>query len=101
LQHKFILFLISLEQHKNVPNLRVLIAGGDGSAQWVFSVMDEMNFWPPVAILPLGTGLFVYLFNYLLLFVYLFIYLFIYVCMYLFILLHFILFIYLFIHFPI
>lgn len=48
-----------LHLYRNVPNLRVLVCGGDGSVGWVLSVIDQIKFIstpPPVAVLPLGTG---------------------------------------------
>lgn len=47
-----------LELYKKVQNLRILACGGDGTAGWILSVLDEigMNPMPPVAVLPLGTG---------------------------------------------
>lgn len=44
----------------NIPNLRILVAGGDGTVAWVLDTMDRINYpkpYPPVGILPLGTGL--------------------------------------------
>lgn len=47
-----------LDLYKKVPNLRVLVCGGDGTAGWILSAIDSLNLPnpPPVAILPLGTG---------------------------------------------
>lgn len=48
-----------LSKFKYVPNIRLLICGGDGSAGWVMSVMDTIfsnEQLPPIGILPLGTG---------------------------------------------
>ncbi|XP_022241600.1 eye-specific diacylglycerol kinase-like isoform X2 [Limulus polyphemus] len=47
-----------LELYRKVPNLRILACGGDGTAGWVLSVLDEIGISPspPVAVLPLGTG---------------------------------------------
>lgn len=38
--------------------LRLLVCGGDGTVSWIISALDEMQLdrWPPIAILPLGTG---------------------------------------------
>lgn len=43
---------------RNCSNLRVLACGGDGTAGWVLSILDQLDFkpYPPVAVLPLGTG---------------------------------------------
>ncbi|XP_064488970.1 eye-specific diacylglycerol kinase-like isoform X3 [Ornithodoros turicata] len=47
-----------LELYKKVNNLRILACGGDGTAGWILSVLDEIGITPPppVAVLPLGTG---------------------------------------------
>mmetsp|Transcript_33369 Transcript_33369/g.37227 ORF Transcript_33369/g.37227 Transcript_33369/m.37227 type:complete len:1098 (+) Transcript_33369:235-3528(+) len=38
--------------------LRILVCGGDGTVSWIVSTIDNMKLhrWPPIAILPLGTG---------------------------------------------
>ena len=57
-----------LKMFLHVPNLRILVCGGDGTVGWVLSVLDEVldqtttprvgnaRVRPPVAVLPLGTG---------------------------------------------
>lgn len=40
---------------------KILVCGGDGTAAWILSAIDELkkktiNYIPPVAILPMGTG---------------------------------------------
>ena len=48
-----------LHLYRNVPNLRLLVGGGDGTVGWVLSVIDQIKFLvspPSVAVLPLGTG---------------------------------------------
>ncbi|KAI9559723.1 hypothetical protein GHT06_013728 [Daphnia sinensis] len=47
-----------LEMFRKVPNLRVLACGGDGTAGWVLSILDQIDISPapPVGVLPLGTG---------------------------------------------
>ena len=48
----------AIEMFKNVPDVRLLACGGDGTAGWVLSVLDkvDMDHPPPVGVLPLGTG---------------------------------------------
>ena len=57
-----------LELFSNVPNLQIVVMGGDGTAGWILSCLDAMQekrallpdpqVWspPPVAVIPLGTG---------------------------------------------
>ncbi|XP_036432353.1 diacylglycerol kinase zeta isoform X2 [Colossoma macropomum] len=47
-----------LEMYRKVPNLRILVCGGDGTVGWILSVLDELqlNPQPAVAVVPLGTG---------------------------------------------
>lgn len=57
-----------LQLFADVPNLQILVMGGDGTAGWILSCLDAMQeqraagaecqAWapPPVAVLPLGTG---------------------------------------------
>ena len=44
--------------YRHINNFRILACGGDGTAGWVLSVLDELDIKPPppVAVLPLGTG---------------------------------------------
>ena len=48
----------AIEMFKNVPDVRLLACGGDGTAGWVLSVLDkvDLDHPPPVGVLPLGTG---------------------------------------------
>lgn len=48
----------ALRQFLELPRLRVLVCGGDGTAKWIMNVLEELEVdcWPPIAILPLGTG---------------------------------------------
>lgn len=48
-----------LQHWKETHGLRVLVCGGDGTAGWVMATFDKMQLpkpYPPVAVLPLGTG---------------------------------------------
>ena len=47
-----------MELYKKVPNVRVLVCGGDGTVGWVLSAMDSLglSYFPPVAVIPIGTG---------------------------------------------
>eukprot|EP00127_Corallochytrium_limacisporum_P005773 Clim_evm152s210 gene=Clim_evmTU152s210 len=49
-----------LKLFSRLPNLRIICAGGDGTAGWVLSALDKLNFGanhqPAVTLLPLGTG---------------------------------------------
>lgn len=50
--------LCSLDLFANIAQLRILVAGGDGTVGWILSELDKrpLASQPPVAILPLGTG---------------------------------------------
>ena len=41
---------------KSVPNLRIMVCGGDGTVGWVLEAMDSIGLSAPVCTLPLGTG---------------------------------------------
>lgn len=47
-----------LESFSAFTRLRILVCGGDGTVSWIVSTIEsmEMQRWPPIAILPLGTG---------------------------------------------
>ncbi|KAL7581367.1 hypothetical protein ACA910_021960 [Epithemia clementina (nom. ined.)] len=48
-----------LESFCALTKLRILVCGGDGTVSWIISALDSLNLkrkWPPIAILPLGTG---------------------------------------------
>jgi len=53
---------VILESFSVLKTLRILVCGGDGTVSWILSAIGRVyqNFkferWPPVAILPLGTG---------------------------------------------
>mmetsp|Transcript_6615 Transcript_6615/g.18486 ORF Transcript_6615/g.18486 Transcript_6615/m.18486 type:complete len:1177 (-) Transcript_6615:1413-4943(-) len=42
-----------------LSRLKILVCGGDGTVSWIISTLESMKLerrWPPLAILPLGTG---------------------------------------------
>eukprot|EP00009_Paramoeba_aestuarina_P010714 CAMPEP_0201540926 /NCGR_PEP_ID=MMETSP0161_2-20130828/71202_1 /ASSEMBLY_ACC=CAM_ASM_000251 /TAXON_ID=180227 /ORGANISM="Neoparamoeba aestuarina, Strain SoJaBio B1-5/56/2" /LENGTH=805 /DNA_ID=CAMNT_0047948427 /DNA_START=32 /DNA_END=2447 /DNA_ORIENTATION=- len=48
-----------LLEHQDLEGLQILCCGGDGTCCWVLSVLDSMEWpspYPPIAVLPLGTG---------------------------------------------
>ena len=48
-----------LESFCVLSKLRILVCGGDGTVSWIISALDALELkrkWPPIAILPLGTG---------------------------------------------
>jgi diacylglycerol kinase (ATP) len=47
-----------LESFCALSRLRILVCGGDGTVSWIISCLEKMKIerWPPIAILPLGTG---------------------------------------------
>jgi len=47
-----------LESFSVFTRLRILVCGGDGTVSWIVSTIEKMELkrWPPIAILPLGTG---------------------------------------------
>ncbi|ROT84296.1 Diacylglycerol kinase beta [Penaeus vannamei] len=50
--------LAGLQLFKDVPNVRVIVCGGDGTIGWILEQMDKVQ-WsvaPCVGIIPLGTG---------------------------------------------
>ena len=47
---------IALDSFSKFTRLRLLVCGGDGTVSWILSALESLNYWPPIAILPLGTG---------------------------------------------
>ena len=47
-----------LESFLVLSRLRILVCGGDGTVSWILSALERMGLerWPPVGILPIGTG---------------------------------------------
>jgi diacylglycerol kinase (ATP) len=49
-----------LESFMVFTRLRILVCGGDGTVSWIIQTLEEMKIsqrqYPPIAILPLGTG---------------------------------------------
>ncbi|QDZ19489.1 diacylglycerol kinase [Chloropicon primus] len=48
-----------LKIFSDVPNVKVLVCGGDGTIQWILNTIEGLNLRNgpiPVAVLPLGTG---------------------------------------------
>jgi len=48
----------ALSQFIDLPRLRILVCGGDGTAKWIMTCMEQLDLdcWPPIGLLPLGTG---------------------------------------------
>lgn len=49
----------ALESFCVFRNLRILVCGGDGTVSWIIAALEKMKLkrkWPPIGILPLGTG---------------------------------------------
>jgi hypothetical protein len=60
LYHTFFGSFSSIERFKFVKDLKIICAGGDGTAHSMLEEMDKVEFsdileQPPVALLPLGT----------------------------------------------
>lgn len=47
-----------LKSFSVLSRFQVLVCGGDGTVSWIISALEKMklNRWPPIGILPLGTG---------------------------------------------
>ena len=48
----------ALEMFKDVPDLRIICCGGDGTVGWILDSIDKVQFTsqPGVGVIPLGTG---------------------------------------------
>jgi len=55
-------FVDRLLENAECTNLRVLVCGGDGTVQWVLTVIDnliaesKLSYRPLIAVLPLGVA---------------------------------------------
>lgn len=47
-----------LKSFSALSRFQVLVCGGDGTVSWIISALEKMELkrWPPIGILPLGTG---------------------------------------------
>lgn len=47
-----------LKSFSVLSRFQILVCGGDGTVSWVISALEKMDLkrWPPIGILPLGTG---------------------------------------------
>ncbi|KAL7426982.1 hypothetical protein ACHAXH_001246 [Discostella pseudostelligera] len=47
-----------LQSFSVLSRFQILVCGGDGTVSWIISVLEKMTLkrWPPIGILPLGTG---------------------------------------------
>eukprot|EP00094_Tigriopus_californicus_P006447 TCALIF_06209-PA protein Name:"Similar to Dgkb Diacylglycerol kinase beta (Mus musculus)" AED:0.10 eAED:0.12 QI:0/0.77/0.78/0.89/0.94/0.94/19/1036/903 len=47
-----------LQMFREVPNVRIIVCGGDGTVGWVLDALDRCSFEhePSVGVIPLGTG---------------------------------------------
>lgn len=48
----------ALKSFSVLSRFQILVCGGDGTVSWIISVLEKMSLkrWPPIGILPLGTG---------------------------------------------
>lgn len=47
-----------LKSFSVLSRFQILVCGGDGTVSWIISALEKMDLkrWPPIGILPLGTG---------------------------------------------